>query len=75
MDLLRERVAGPLAERPRGGAAGVVPERESGVEVLRCDLALPVEQRVDEREPDRVRLGAGGELSEETVDGLGELRV
>ena len=39
------------------------------------DRVLSVEQGVDEREPDDVRFGAGGERSEETVGGLGELRV
>ena len=54
---------------------GVVPERERGVEMLGLDGLLSVEQRVEEREPDHVRFGAGGELAEETVGGLGELRV
>ena len=34
VELLGERVAGRLPERPAGGAGGVVPERERGVEVL-----------------------------------------
>ena len=34
VELLGERVAGRLTERPAGGAGGVVPERERGVEVL-----------------------------------------
>jgi hypothetical protein len=75
VDVLGERVAGRLSERPGGGAAGVVPERECRVEVLGLDRLLSVEQRVDEREPDHVCFGAGGELAEETVGGLGELRV
>ena len=75
MDVLGERVAGRLSERPGGGAFGVVPERERGVEMLGFDLGLSVEQCVEEREPDDVCFGAGGELSEETVGGLGELRV
>ena len=40
MDLLGERVAGGLSERPGGGAGGVVPERERGVEVLGLDLGV-----------------------------------
>ena len=75
VDVFGERVAGCLSERPGGGAAGVVPERERGVGVLGLDRLLSVEQRVEEREADDVRFGAGGELSEETVGGLGELRV
>ena len=75
MDLLGERVAGRLSERPGGGAVGVVPERERGVEMLGLDRLLSVEQRVEQREPDDVRFGAGGELSGEPVGGLGELRV
>ena len=75
MELFGERVAGCLAERPGGGAGGVVPQRERGGQVLGLDLALAVEQRVDEREADRVRLGAGGELAGDPVGGLGELRV
>ena len=43
--------------------------------MLGLDGLLSVEQRVEEREPDDVRFGAGGELAEETVGGLGELRV
>ena len=38
VELLGERVAGRLPERPAGGAGGVVPERERGVEVLGADL-------------------------------------
>ena len=75
MDLLGERVAGGLSERPGGGACGVVPERERGVEMLGLDGLLSVEQRVEEREPDDVRFGAGGELAGQPVGGLGELRV
>ena len=56
-------------------SGGVVPERERGVEVLGLDRLLSVEQRVEEREPDRVCFGAGGELAGEPVGGLGELRV
>ena len=43
--------------------------------MLGLDAALAVEQRVEEREADRVRLGAGGEIAGEPVGGLGELRV
>ena len=43
--------------------------------MLGLDGVLSVEQRVDEREADRVRFGAGGELAGEPVGGLGELRV
>ena len=59
VELFGERVAGRLAERPAGGAGGVVPERERGVEVLGADLGLAVEERVEEREADGVRFGAG----------------
>jgi hypothetical protein len=45
------------------------------VEVLGLDLALAVKQRVDQREADRVRFGAGGEMPGEAVAGCGELRV
>jgi hypothetical protein len=75
VDLLGERVAGGLAERPGGGAAGVVPERERRVEMFGLDGLLSIEQRVEEREADDVRFGAGGELAVQTVGGLGELRV
>ena len=54
---------------------GVVPERERGVEMLGLDRLLAVEQCVEKREPDDVRLGAGGELAVETGCGLGQLRV
>lgn len=75
MDSLGERVAGRLAERPAGGPAGVVPERACGGEVLGSDLSLCVEQRVEEREPDDVRFGAGGELPGRPVLRLGQLWV
>jgi hypothetical protein len=68
-------VAGGVAERPGGGAAGVVPERERGVEMLGLDGLLSVEQGVEEREPDEVCFGAGGEVAEKAVGGLGGLRV
>ena len=59
MDLFGERVAGRVLQRPAGGAGGVVPERERGLEVLGVDLAFAVGERVEEREADRVRFGAG----------------
>ena len=40
VDLFGERVAGGLAERPGGGAGGVVPERERGVQVLGLDRGV-----------------------------------
>ena len=75
VDLFGERVAGGLADRPGRGAGCVVPERERRVEVLGADRGDAVEQRVDQRQSDRVCLGAGGELAGEPVGGLGELRV
>ena len=45
------------------------------MEVLWLDGLLSVEQGVEERESDDVRFGAGGELAEEPVGGMGELRV
>ena len=45
------------------------------MQVLGVDLGLAVEQRVEEREADRVRLGAGGDVPGEPVERLGELRV
>jgi len=46
------------------------------VEVLGSDLSLSVGEGVEEREPDGVRLGAGGDLAEDPVGvGFGELAV
>ena len=64
VDLFGERLAGRAGQRPGGGAGGVVVERERGVEVLRADLPLAVGEGVEEREADRVRFGAGGDLAE-----------
>jgi hypothetical protein len=75
VDVLGERVTRCLSECPGGGTAAVVPERDCGVEVFGFDGLLSVEQGVEEREPDDVRFGAGGELAEEPVRGMGELRV
>ena len=75
MDLFGDRVAGAVPERPGGGALRVVPERECGLEVLLVDTGLFVDQRVDQREADGVRFGAGGEVAGEPVGGLGQLRV
>jgi hypothetical protein len=44
MDLLGERVAGGARQRPGGGAGGIVPERERGVEMGGVDLVGVVEQ-------------------------------
>jgi hypothetical protein len=44
-------------------------------QVLGADRVGGVEQRVEEREPDDVGFGAGGELAGEPVGGLGELWV
>ena len=41
VELLGERVAGRLSECPAGGAGGVVPERERGVQVFGADLVSP----------------------------------
>ena len=75
VDLFGERVPGGVVDCPGCGAGGVVPERKRSVEVLGADRAGAVEQRVDQREADRVRLGAGGELAGEPFGGVGELRV
>jgi hypothetical protein len=49
VDLLGERVAAAVVDRPGGGAVGVVPERERGGQMLRADRVGGVEQRVEER--------------------------
>jgi hypothetical protein len=71
VDLPGERVAGGGIERPGGGALRVVSEREGSIEVLGLD-GVGV---VGEREPDRVRFGAGGELPGDLGGWLGELLV
>jgi hypothetical protein len=53
----------------------VVPERECGFQVLGLDVALAVEQRVEEREADGVCFGAGADLAGEALIGFGELRL
>ena len=75
MDLLGERLTGRALERPGGGSGGVVLNGERGVEVRRADVPLAVGEGVDERESDRVRLGARGDLADDPVVGLGELLV
>jgi hypothetical protein len=50
-------------------------QRERGVEVLGADLSLAVGEGVEERESDRVRLGAGGDLADDPGVGFGELSV
>ena len=57
------------------GAGGVVVEGERGGQVLRADLSLAVGEGVDEREADRVRFGAGGDLADDPGRGVGELSV
>jgi hypothetical protein len=54
VDLFSERVTGGVADCPGGGASGVVPERERGVEVFWADCGGAVEQCVDQREADGV---------------------
>src|SRR5579875_2239719 len=73
VDLFGERLAGRAVERPGGGAGGVVVQRERGGEMGRADLSLAVGEGVEEREPDRVRFGAGGDLAEHAGNGSGEL--
>jgi hypothetical protein len=75
VELFGDRVAGVGLECPGGGARGVVLQRERGVEVVGLDRRGAVEQRVDEREADGVRFGAGGELAGESGLRLGELPV
>jgi hypothetical protein len=67
VDLFGERIAGRAGQRPRGGSGGVVLECERGLEVRGGDLALAVGEGVEEREPDDVRLGAGGDLRDDPV--------
>ncbi len=62
VDLLGERLAGRAGQCPRSGAGGVVLERERGGQVRGGDLAFAVGEGVEEREPDDVRFGAGGDL-------------
>ena len=75
VDLFGERLTGRAVQRPGGGASGVVVERERGGEVRPTDLLLAVGEGVEEREADRVRLGAGGDLAEHAGQGSGELAV
>ena len=75
VDVFGERVAGVGLERPGGGAGGVVLERERGLEVVGLDRGGAVQQRVDEREADGVRFGAGGELAGDPGLWLGEPAV
>jgi len=67
VDLLGERIAGRAGQRPGGRPSGVVLERERGLQVRGADLAFAVGEGVDEREPDDVRLGAGGDLRDDLV--------
>ena len=69
LDLFGEQLAGRAVQRPAGGAGGVVVERERSLEVRRADLPFAVGEGVEEREADRVRLGAGGDLTEHTGRG------
>ena len=46
VDLFGERLAGGAVERPGGGAAGVVVERDRRLEVLRADLSFAVGEGV-----------------------------
>ena len=76
MDLFGERIAGGALQRPGGGAGGVVPQRERGLQVFGVDLALAVGERVDEREADHVRFGARQQRAGDPgVLGGRELRV
>ena len=70
VDLLSERIAGRAGQRPRRGPGGVVLQRERSGQVRGGDLALAVGEGVDEREPDHVRLSAGGDLADDSVAGL-----
>ena len=76
VDLFGERVAGRAGQRPRGGSGGVVVQCERCGEVRGADLGLAVGEGVEQREPDDVRLGAGGDLRDDPVGRLGgELAV
>ena len=75
VDLFGERLAGRALQGPGGGAGGVVLESERGGQVGGSDLLFAVGEGVDQREPDGVRLGAGGDLAEHARERLGELPV
>jgi hypothetical protein len=75
VDLFGEWLAGRAGQSPGGGPGGIVVERERGVEVRRADVVLAVGEGVEEREADRVRFGAGGDLADDPGVGFGELSV
>jgi hypothetical protein len=75
VDLFGERVAGRALQRPAGGAGGVVGDRERCLEVLAGDPAGVVGERVDQREPNRVRFGARADLADDPEAWLGEVGV
>ena len=59
-DLIGGQIAEAVAEDPGGGVGAVAPDRESSFKVLDSDLLRAVQQRVDQRETNDVRLRAGG---------------
>ncbi len=75
VDLFGEWLAGRALECPVGGVGGVVVQGERGGEVLRVDLLGGVGEGVEEREADRVRFGASGDLTEHAGKGSRKLAV
>jgi hypothetical protein len=75
VDLRGEWLPGRAGQCPGGGAGGVVVQGERGGEVWRTDLSFAVGEGVEQREPDRVGLGAGGDLPDDPGVGFGELSV
>jgi hypothetical protein len=67
VDLFGEWLAGRAGQCPRRGPGGVVLERERGGQVRGADFAFAVGEGVEEREPDDVRLSAGGDLRDDPV--------
>ncbi len=63
-DVVGSGIAKRVAEDPCSGVGAVAPDRERGLEVLEVDPIVGVQQRVDQREPGRMRFGAGGRRAE-----------
>ena len=58
-----------------GGAGAVAPDRQGGLQVFEADLFGAVEQCVDQRQPDDVRLGACGRGADQAGLTGGQLGV
>ena len=62
--LVGKPIADAIAEDITGAVLAVFPQRQSGLQMNHLDLVAAIEHRVEQRQPDGLRLAAPGDSAE-----------